>query len=61
MSVAPPLTADVAELLSNPPRISDCKVSFLKAAWKQVDQYTTVVLLFALVGKLTMLWVVLYA
>ena len=38
MSVAPPLTADVAELLSNPLRISDCKVSFLKAAWKQVKQ-----------------------
>lgn len=37
MSIAPPLTADVAELLRNPLRISDCKVSFLKAAWKQVD------------------------
>ena len=38
MSVTPPLTADVADLLSNPLRIFDCKVSLLKAAWKQLDQ-----------------------
>lgn len=38
MDAAPLLTLDVAELLSNPLRLFDCKVSLLKAAWKQLDQ-----------------------
>ena len=38
MRVTPPLTADVAALLNSPLRIFDCKVSLLKAAWKQLDQ-----------------------
>ena len=38
MSGASPLAANVADLLSNPLRIFDCKVSLLKAAWKQLDQ-----------------------
>ena len=40
MAAAPPLTADVAEMLSIPLRILDCKVSLLEAAWKQLDHVT---------------------
>ena len=38
MSGASLLTDNVTESLSSPLRIFDCKLSLLKAAWKQLDQ-----------------------